>query len=91
MGEGTFGVVSKGRNKTTNEIVAIKVMKKKFYSWDEAMQLREVKSLRRLNHHNIVKLKEVIRDKDILFFIFEFMTNNLYEVISKNKGSITDF
>ena len=84
-------MVSKGRNKTTNEIVAIKVMKKKFYSWDEAMQLREVKSLRRLNHHNIVKLKEVIRDKDILFFIFEFMTNNLYEVISKNKGSITDF
>ena len=84
-------MVSKGRNKTTHEIVAIKVMKKKFYSWDEAMQLREVKSLRRLNHHNIVKLKEVIRDKDILFFIFEFMNNNLYEVISKNKGSITDF
>ena len=42
-------------------IVAIKKMKANFASWDEAMKLREVKSLRKLNHHNIVKLKEVIR------------------------------
>ena len=33
-------------------------MKRKFYSWDECMQLREVKSLRKLNHPNIVRLKE---------------------------------
>ena len=58
-------------------------MKKSFSSWDEAMQLREVKSLRKLNHHNIVKLKEVIREKDSLYFVFEFMTKNLYEMISK--------
>ena len=34
-------------------------MKKKFYSWEECMQLREVQSLRKLSHPNIVKLKEV--------------------------------
>ena len=49
------------------------------------MQLREVKSLRKLSHHNIVKLKEVIREKDSLYFVFEFMTKNLYEMISKQK------
>ena len=48
-------------NRTTQETVAIKKMKKKFESWDEAMSLREVKTLRRLNHANVVKLKEVIR------------------------------
>jgi serine/threonine protein kinase len=56
-------------------------MKKKFYSWDECMQLREIKSLKRLNHPNIVKLKEVIRENDELFFVFEFMEGNLYETM----------
>ncbi|XLU34603.1 hypothetical protein S245_070669, partial [Arachis hypogaea] len=30
-------------------------------------------SLRKMNHPNIVKLKEVIRESDILYFIFEYM------------------
>jgi serine/threonine protein kinase len=32
-----------------------------------------LKSLRRMNHPNIVKLKEVIRENDILYFIMEYM------------------
>ena len=48
------------------------------------MKLREVKSLRKLNHHNIIKLKEVIRENDNLYFVFEFMEKNLYELLSKN-------
>ena len=54
------------------------------------MKLREVKSLRKLNHHNIVKLKEVIRQKDSLYFVFEFMEKNLYEIISKNVTAPTE-
>ena len=60
MGDGTYGSVVKAVNKKTGEVVAIKKMKKKFYSWEECMALREIKSLRKLNHANIVKLKEVI-------------------------------
>jgi hypothetical protein len=48
-------------------------MKRKFYSWDECMNLREVKSLRKLNHPYVVKLKEVIRENDELFFVFEYL------------------
>lgn len=48
-------------------------MKRKFYSWEECMNLREVKSLRKLNHPCIVKLKEVIRENDELFFVFEYL------------------
>ena len=55
--------------------VAIKKMKRKFYSWEECMALREVRSLRKLNHHAVVKLKEVIRENDELFFVFEFMVS----------------
>jgi len=39
--------------------------------------------LKKLNHPNIVKLKEVIRENDELFFVFEFMECNLYELSKK--------
>ncbi|KER27362.1 hypothetical protein T265_13805 [Opisthorchis viverrini] len=58
-------------------------MKKKFFSWDECLNLREVKTLKRLNHPNIVKLREVIRENDELFFVFEYMRENLYEMIKR--------
>jgi protein kinase len=81
-------------------------MKKKFYSFEECMQLREIKvgnllsihivfphyflpfylplqSLKKLNHPNIVKLWEVIRQDDELYFVFEFMDGNLYEMMKK--------
>ncbi len=45
----------------TREKVAIKTMKRKYYSWSEVMDLREVKSLKKLNHPNVVKLKESIK------------------------------
>ena len=87
VGDGSFGSVTKARNKFSNEIVAIKRMKAQFASWDEAMKLREVKSLRKLNHYNIVKLKEVIRQQDSLYFVFEFMERNLYERLSKSVNA----
>lgn len=49
------------------------------------MQLREVKSLKKLNHPNIIKLKEVIRENDELFFVFEFMEANLYESMKRRE------
>ena len=55
--------------------VAIKKMKRKFFSWEECMSLREVKSLRKLNHPCVVKLKEVIRENDELFFVFEYLVS----------------
>lgn len=41
------------------------------------------KTLKRLNHPNIVKLREVIRENDELFFVFEYMKENLYEMIKR--------
>lgn len=80
LGDGTYGSVTKAVNRTSGEIVAIKRMKKKFYSWEECMQLREVQSLRKMSHPNIVKLKEVIRENDTLYFVFEFLDQNLYQL-----------
>ena len=79
VGDGTYGEVILATNKQTGEKMAIKRMKRKYYSWDECMSLREVKSLRKLRHPNIIKLKEVIRENDYLHLIFEFMEKNMYE------------
>ncbi|CAB3997627.1 serine threonine- kinase MAK-like [Paramuricea clavata] len=84
LGDGTYGSVTLARNCETGENVAIKRMKRKYYSWDECVNLREVKSLRKLNHANVVKLKEVIRENDQLYFVFEYMRENLYQMI-KNR------
>lgn len=81
LGDGTYGSVILGRSLESGELVAIKKMKRKFYSWDECMNLREVKSLKKLNHANVIKLKEVIRENDHLYFIFEYMKENLYQLM----------
>ncbi|KAL0329871.1 UNVERIFIED_CONTAM: Cyclin-dependent kinase F-4 [Sesamum radiatum] len=81
VGNGTFGSVWRALSKQSGEVVAIKKMKKKYYSWEECINLREVKSLRKMNHPNIVKLKEVIREHDVLYFVFEYMECNLYQLM----------
>lgn len=43
--------------------------------------MREIKSLRKLTHPNIVKLKEVIRVNDDLYFVFDFLDLNVYELM----------
>ena len=52
-------------------------MKQKYTSWDECMNLRELKALRKLNHINIIKLKEVVRANDELSFVFEYIEKNI--------------
>uniref|UniRef100_A0A670YVG8 non-specific serine/threonine protein kinase n=1 Tax=Pseudonaja textilis TaxID=8673 RepID=A0A670YVG8_PSETE len=85
LGDGTYGSVLLGRSIESGELIAIKRMKRKFYSWEECMNLREVKSLKKLNHANVVKLKEVIRENDNLYFVFEYMKENLYQLMKERN------
>ena len=61
IGEGTYGVVFKGRNKKTGEIVAMK--KIRLESEEEGVPstaIREISLLKELQHPNIVLLQDVI-------------------------------
>lgn len=56
MGDGTFGIVFEALS-ADEETVAIKKMKEKYKTLDECLMLREIKSLRKLDHPNLIKLK----------------------------------
>ncbi|XP_023682107.1 serine/threonine-protein kinase MAK isoform X5 [Paramormyrops kingsleyae] len=88
LGDGTYGSVLMGKSNESGELVAIKRMKRKFYSWEECINLREVKSLKKLSHANIVKLKEVIRENDHLYFVFEYMKENLYQLMKDRENKM---
>ncbi|VDD89717.1 unnamed protein product [Enterobius vermicularis] len=78
IGEGTYGVVYKGQNIRTGQLVAMK--KIRLESEDEgvpATALREVSLLRELRHPNIVALEVVIMEEEKLYLIFEFLSMDL--------------
>jgi len=54
------------------------------------MALREVKCLRKMSHPCIVKLKEVIRENDELFLVFEYMDGNLYQMMKEQTGLLPE-
>ena len=50
------------------------------------MQLREIKSLRKLSHPNTIKLKEVLKVQDELNLVFEYLEKNILEVYMEFKN-----
>ncbi|KAJ3050865.1 hypothetical protein HK097_008154, partial [Rhizophlyctis rosea] len=91
LGDGSFGTVLKAENAETGQVVAIKKMKQKYYTWEECINLREVKSLKKLSQHiNIIRLMEVIRENDELHFVFEFMEGNLYQMTRDREGRMLE-
>ncbi len=58
----------------------LKKIKSKTLSWEECLDLNEVKALRKLNNHpNLVKIKEMTRKSDEVNIVFEFCDRNLYQ------------
>jgi protein kinase len=90
LGDGAYGSVYKAVNKQTNELVAIKKMKQKYLTWEECTALKELKCQRKMKNPNVVKLKEVIRENDVLYFVFEHMQCNLYQLIKDRKYPLPD-
>jgi protein kinase len=83
LGNGGFGTVTKSRDRQSGDIVAVKKMKQRYASFDECLQLKEVKSLRKIKHPNVVRLLQVFREDESLHLVFELLGKSLYRSISE--------
>jgi hypothetical protein len=73
-GDGTYGTVWAASHRDTGALVAIKRFRRTFGSWADAVALREVRALRALRGApGVVALREVVREGDALFLVFEHM------------------
>jgi len=84
IGEGTYGVVYKGRHRVTGKIVAMK--KIRLESEEEGVPstaVREISLLKELTHPNIVALEDVLMEEARLYLIFEFLSMDLKKYIDK--------
>ncbi|XP_063156436.1 cyclin-dependent kinase-like 2 [Candoia aspera] len=80
VGEGSYGMVMKCRNKENGRVVAIK---KFLESEDDKMvkkiAMREIKLLKQLRHENLVNLLEVCKKKKRWYLVFEFVDHTVLD------------
>lgn len=89
VGEGTYGIVYKARNKETQEIVALKSIR--LDSVDEGVPctaIREISLLKELVHPSIVRLYDVIYTEKKLTLVFEFLEKDLKKYMDGCGGHI---
>lgn len=78
IGEGTYGVVYKGKHKRSGKIVALK--KIRLESEEEGVPstaIREISLLKELQHPHIVCLEDVLLQESKLYLVFEFLSMDL--------------
>ncbi|KAL1914394.1 uncharacterized protein VTP21DRAFT_8912 [Calcarisporiella thermophila] len=98
LGEGTFGVVHKAKRKSTGKMVALKrILIHKETDGVPITALREIKILKRLQHHNIVPLIDIAIQKGDraqrkhaqIYMVFPYMEHDLAGLLSNPKVNFT--
>ncbi|XP_057536827.1 CBL-interacting serine/threonine-protein kinase 21 [Amaranthus tricolor] len=76
IGEGTFAKVKLARNIINNQIVAIKIIDKEMVLSNNLMSQvqREIRTMKLLNHPNIVRIHEVIGTKTKIYIVMEYVS-----------------
>jgi cyclin-dependent kinase len=89
VGEGTYGVVYKARDRMTGEIVALKRIR--LDQADEGIPgtaIREIALLKELKHPNIVRLFDVEHTDRKLTLVFEFLDQDLKKHLDQVQGGL---
>nr|CAB3445385.1 unnamed protein product [Digitaria exilis] len=90
IGEGTYGVVYRGKDLQTNDTVALK--KIRLEQDDEGVPstaIREISLLKEMNHRNVVRLQDVVvkNNEKCIYLVFEYLDLDL----KKHMESSQDF
>ncbi|XP_031273551.1 CBL-interacting serine/threonine-protein kinase 5-like [Pistacia vera] len=88
LGQGTFAKVYFGKNLSTQECVAVKVILKDLVKKEGLMEQikREISVMRLVRHPHVVELKEVMATKAKIFFVMEYVKGGeLFAKVAKGK------
>ncbi|CAM9111076.1 unnamed protein product [Bubo scandiacus] len=88
VGKGTFGEVAQGRRRSTGEMVAIKILKKKRYHGRVVKnELKLLQALRGVDteESHIVRFLESFADGACTYLVFELLEQNLRDFQKKNN------
>jgi calcium/calmodulin-dependent protein kinase I len=92
LGRGGFSIVVKATRKDTREVFAVKIIEKN--QSEEELQLlqREIDILKKLNHQNIIALKEVYDEKDTIYLVMELVQGGelFDQIVSRGTYSEAD-
>ncbi|XP_047509828.1 cyclin-dependent kinase 11B isoform X2 [Pieris napi] len=91
--EGTYGVVYRARDKTTEEIVALKRLKmEKEKEGFPITSLREINTLLKGQHPNIVTVREIVvgSNMDKIFIVMDYVEHDLKSLMEtmRNKKQV---
>ena len=89
LGEGTYGVVYKCKDKETGKYVALK--KVRLENEDEGIpstSIREISILKQMHHQNIVNLIDLIHGEKKLYLVFEYLNYDLKKYLDLNGAPL---
>ncbi|MFH4980628.1 hypothetical protein AB6A40_007337 [Gnathostoma spinigerum] len=92
IGEGSYGIVVSATDTQRNERVAIKKLSPFEYRTFSQRTFREIKILSRMNHENIVCIKDIIRAQTIekmkdIYIVQDLMDLDLFHILKKTQLS----
>jgi len=90
VGEGTYGVVYKAKDKDENLYALKKIRLQAEEEGIPSTAIREISLLKELQHRNIVKLLDVIHTSKKLTLVFEYLDQDLKKIIDSTGGEGLD-
>ncbi|KAI8636593.1 kinase-like domain-containing protein [Parasitella parasitica] len=85
IGEGTYGVVFKARQKSSNKLVALKKIRLNLQEGVPTTTIREVAILKEMDHENIIKLLDMIQRDATIYLVFDFSEVDLRKYMDTMK------
>jgi cyclin-dependent kinase len=89
IGEGTYGVVYKAKDRISETIIALKRIR--LEAEDEGIPstaIREISLLKELRHPNIVRLYDVVHTERKLTLVFEYLDQDLKKYLDVCQGGL---